>query len=22
KPGTYQFFCDPHPNMKAQLQVQ
>jgi outer membrane protein assembly factor BamB len=22
KPGTYQFLCEPHPNMKGQLQVR
>jgi len=22
EPGTYQFFCEPHPNMKGQLTVQ
>jgi outer membrane protein assembly factor BamB/plastocyanin len=22
KPGTYQFFCEPHPNMRAQLIVR
>ena len=22
EPGTYEFFCEPHPNMKGQLQVR
>ena len=22
EPGTYQFFCEPHPGMKGQLEVR